>query len=287
MKLKLYICTRAHLPRIHTPGTGLTSALETHWVTHTDEDRKRLKRHLGLSLSKIHACNPPKLGCPPIAWMRDWVCRNLAARGKWMTWADDNIRKVVGVPGRHYEKERMDFETKNSKWWRKLYHTEADAPRIYLFLQELIAKCEELGTIYGGFAPEDNYYFRPRKWRTPTGYVKTKLSVYKNDGSTWYPFAGCMFEDFCKSVDVVARYGSVVINNFARPENRYWEEGGIGSEDQRRPHLLKNVAWLVQKYRGLVRQPAAIPTNIQFALRTARQVAAWRQENGYATVAAV
>lgn len=280
--MKLYICTRGHLPRIHTPGTGLTGKLETHWVTHTDAERGALLRHLGLSRRLVHCCNPPRFKHPPIAWMRNWVCENLAPRGRWMAWADDNIRRVVCVPPPHYKQERLDFDTDSAANWRILFHQEASPARIVALLEELTQKCEQEGTAYGGFAPEDNYYFRPRHWRVPTGYVKTKLAVYKNDGSTWYPFAGCMFEDFCKSVDVVTRYGCVVINNYARPENRYWEEGGIGSEESRRPHLLKNVAWLVKRYGGLVKRHPEVETNIQFALRTRRQVEQWREENGYA-----
>jgi hypothetical protein len=285
--MKLYVCTKAHLPRIHTPATGLTSVLDTTWIVHTDEDRGRLARHLAISPSSVHVANPPPLpgNCPPIGWIRDWVCKNLAARGEWMAWADDNIRRVAVVSPEHYHAERLEFAGMPSHYWRAAYRHEAGPHTITMLLGELAAKCDAEGTIYGGFAPEDNYYFRPRKWRVPTGYVKTKLAVYKNDGSSWYPFDGCMFEDFVKSVDVAARYGAVVINNFARPENKYWEAGGIGAAEFRRPFLAQNVEWLMARYPGLVKRHKTIDTHVQFVPRTRKQLARWREENGYAAAA--
>jgi hypothetical protein len=266
---------------MHVLSTGLLQQLDVEWVTDTDQDRERMARRAGIERYKIHVCNPPPIKPTPVSWVRDWACRNLLDMGQWMVWLDDNVRKVQCIPQPHYNLAKIEFEGQESSYWRSLYHTEAPAPRVLRLLGELVQVCEKNGTIYGGFAPEDNYFYRAKHWRSPFGYVKTKLAVYKNDGSSWYPFEGCMFEDWYKSAEVVARYGSIVLNNYARPVNTYWEPGGIGSVDERRPCLVSNVKYIMALFPGLVGDNPKIPGHARFLLRTSKQLSQWRRVNGY------
>jgi hypothetical protein len=281
--MKMFICTRVRGPRMHTVKTGIPGLFDTHWIVDTDADRHALSRGYGVALGKIHVANPPHIPLTRVSWVRDWMCRagGVVPLGEWVTVMDDNINHFTCLPDGHYHCEKQDFGGHEGRYWRAAYATPANPVRVRELMEEMAARCESAGTIYGGYVSENNYYWRPKHWRGPTGYVKTKAAVYKNDGSPWYPWEGCMFEDYLKSADVVARYGRIVINNYARPSNKYWEAGGIGSESERRQYLLHDVAELARRYPGLVGAHPEIPTNARFLLRTERQVESWRLANGY------
>jgi hypothetical protein len=281
--VKLFVLTRVHGPRMHTIRTGLTKLLDTHWVVHTDADRVKLAHGWGVSIKKIYVANPPPDPLAPVAWLRDWTCRiqKLMPLGEWCVWADDNIRRLTCLPEPYYSEDRIDFKVRSSKEWRELYGREATPKRMVALLEDLAGRCQDQGTIYGGFGTQDNYFYRPRHWGGPATYVKTKLAVYRNDGSRWHYFDGCVYDDYCKTADVVARYGSVLVNNFARPENTLWEPGGFGSYQKRYPFMVQTVKEMLALWPGLLKQHSRGPADVTFAIRTRRRIDEWRRQHGY------
>jgi len=228
--------------------------------------------------------------CRP-AFKRDWAERNLTSQGEWYLSIDDNVHDITMVPEPWMSLDKIDFDGED--WlldeekfktfgyeWRKVLNV--PIKRFTDFesvVENMVSRMESMGTVYGGFAIENNYYFRNRKWQG-LGYVRTSLAVIKNVGLPFYYWPENMFEDFTRSVDVVARYGSVLINRFVKAEKTPFEAGGIGTLEDRIPLLTAVCAKLLEMYPGLLRESKNRPYQLQFA-KTLKTIRQWREENGY------
>lgn len=250
-------------------------------VCHRDEDRERLHRRVGIPREVIVPCDvPEKLGVRRIGWIRDWCVNNFTDPGEWYAMVDDNTR-ILRLEDPWYREERIRFKDHPDTEWRQLYRHEATTLELDEIICELISQCEELGTNYGGAASEENYFFRSRKWGRP-GYVKAKFCVSRNDGVPWvFDDEIVVFSDWCRSVDQVARHGSVAINRFVHPSYKAWEPGGIGSFEERKPYLIRVCDFLKERYPGFVVQYRDEPWSIKFASTHPTRIAEWRREHGY------
>lgn len=236
---------------------------------------------LGLQSKFCHVCHaPPGLGqCGP-AFAREWAERNLTITGEWYVTVDDNVSGFTWLPGPEYWDDRMDFSLRPAEEWRKLYDTPCTPKQVQRVLHDTMYECQHAGTVFGGFAIETNYWFRSVKWQR-LGYVRTQCSVAQNVGLPFYYWPGNMLEDFTRSVDVVARYGSVVVNRFMKPQKRFFEAGGIGSFEERRPNLVRVSQELMEAYPGLLRPCKGCAHQLTFALRSQNTVDNWRRKHGY------
>ena len=146
-------------------------------------------------------------------------------------------------------------------------------------VDEVIAKAEHVGTPYGGFAVVPNYYFRAKKWRY-VGYVISKLAVIKNVGVKYDPYIQAM-DDYAYTAACLKRFGAVVINNYVFPVAGLYEEGGIGTYDERVPKKICDCAYLMKKYPGLFRYKKKSGTHpkaeLQVRFTSTEQVLKWRK----------
>jgi hypothetical protein len=245
----------------------------------------------GVPADRIEICDKPDdLGQDGIAWKRQWIEDELVPQGEWYVTLDDNVSGWTWLPEPWCHFRSIDFQLteptlegsvdSGGKTWRQLYDTPCPFPVVVEQWQELIAKCEEAGTWFGGFAIENNYYFRGRKWQT-AGYVRTSNAVVKNTGLPFYYWPGAMQEDFCRSVDVVARTGSVLVNRFLKVQKPPFEAGGIGSFAERLPNLKACSEELMRRYPGLLKHNKGQEYQLTFALRTRPSIDRWRKEHGY------
>lgn len=258
---------------------------EPTFVCDTPLQKKRLAL-LGVPKNRIVVSDVPKdAGITGVSRARDFVVRELMPHDEWCIWIDDNLQAVTGIPY-SISLDRLDFN--DGRDWRKLFKLPVRPRTLERQIEETIDRAEELGTIFAAFANEDNFFFRSNKWQL-FGYCRTQFALYKNDGSTWYPFDGMMFEDGYKSVDVVARYGCVLINRHVKADKPMFERGGIGSFDKRLPHLQHNCRKIAEQFPGLVKLAGnsnqygseARDFHIKFAKRSLNTVAEWRKANGY------
>jgi hypothetical protein len=245
-------------------------------------DNAKQKRHIHhdfkVPKSNIVVC--PNSPGPPTgaAFKRDYISCKLAAKNKWMVWLDDNVQHLTCIPY-NLSTTKLDFNDKSVDWRKEFRHI-ATKKQVWKYANETIAYAEELGTINCGFSTDENYFFRSNKWNL-WGYCRTQFSIYKNDRSGWAPTKQMMFEDMYKSVDVVARYGCVVINRHMKPIKPEFESGGIGSLEYRIPHLVNDCKWLMDTYPGLLRYSKGRDYHVTFAKRSHNTVNKWREANGY------
>jgi len=251
----------------------------------SNKQRNRLIR-LGVDKSAIAVTNLPPIGIQGVSRARDYVCRHLMPKNKWSVWIDDNVSSVTGLPP-SLSTDRVEFEGETD--WRKAFEKTLTRKGLRSYFDETIAYADELGTIFCGMANENNYFFRKLKWQY-FGYCRTQLALYKNDGSSWFPFKTMMLEDLAKSIDVVCRYGTVLINRHVKPVKNAFEKGGIGSFEKRLPWLQDNCKRLMKMYPGLLRYAkgtdygsGATDFHLTFAKRSQKTINQWRKEHGYAS----
>lgn len=285
--MKCFIPTRGY-NRLKAHIVAETYGWEPHFVCDTGEQADRLKDKFGIKHRNIDVLyTPPDLGICTIAWVRDHIAKELMPRGEWCIWLDDNVRGVTCLPSPAHYAERLNFDDAlsidgQSTRWRDAFEHEATREDMLQLLDDTIMRAEQLGTIFCGFAIETNYFFRRLKWQL-YGYVRTQFALYKNDGTTWYPddFQSLMLEDMYKSVDVVCRYGSILINRYAKPIKTFFESGGIGSFEKRYPHLVENCSQLIRRYPGLLTYVKDHNYQVTFQKRSQKTVDEWRSAHGY------
>jgi hypothetical protein len=281
-----YILTRA-TPRLRSHDLAASLGLCPILVCDDGEQRSRLIRQFGVSSKHILVCEGAPGPPTGAAFKRDWIAREVAPRGKWLVWLDDNVEYLTGLPPR-LSKDRIFLDQPcprlidGRKWaWREAFAYRLTKSDIWCYIRETLNEAERLGTINCGFATEENYFFRARKWQT-FGYCRSQFTLYKNDGSGWMPYPGMMFEDMYKTADVIARYGCVVVNRHMKAVKPVlFEPGGIGSLEERKPHLVENCRWLMDHYPGLLRYSKGRDYHVTFAKTSFRTVNNWRRENGY------
>lgn len=280
---------------IAVPSRGIPSRMRTHhqiiasgldyvYVTHNEAGFDGI-RSVGIPSNNIVIADncPFDHPAPRIGWMRDWIETKFTSPKEWICMMDDNtvIEKLID-PWYFREHLKWGEESVEGFEWRQWYRTPLRPEDLHGFIYELIHKCAELGTSYGGLAAEDNYYFRPRKWVTK-GYVKAKFSVSQNIGVPWvYDDRFQVYTDWARSIDRVARHGCIAINRFSHARFVAWEAGGIGSLEERLPFILPTIKALKERFNGLIEPWKDHEWKIQF-IRSQKRIEQWRRDNGWST----
>lgn len=278
------ITSKAHLPRMHAHRILLDHGYDRFMVVVDDIEQKvRCINEAGIPVRHLaHTSRPTDIPRQDgIAWTRQWIEEHLVPKGQWYVTLDDNVRGWTAVPEPFYTLHSslgIDFETdpKPEQGWRKAFETPCAFETVVAYWRELIAECELHGTVAGGFAIETNFFFRGRKWQT-LGYVRAQNAVWKNVGLPFYYWPGAMLEDYVRTVDVVARYGSIRNNRFVKPIKQFFEPGGIGTFEERRPNLVACCAEIQRRWPGLTKLNKGQDYSLTFALR-GKKLDDWRNE---------
>src|SRR6478735_4561082 len=104
--MKLIIPSKGLIDRQRSYAFVKDTPFDVNIVTHTDEDRNRFIRHLGIAASKVHV-NHIEHGITAMVQIRDWVVENLTGR-EWYISLDDNITAWHKVDAEFYDEERID-----------------------------------------------------------------------------------------------------------------------------------------------------------------------------------
>ena len=278
--VKVFVPTKGVIERIRTTRWLLDSGADYYFVCHTDEDRKRLYEKFGIPLNRIIPCNPPFVDIRTIGWIRDWIVDNLTNKSDWYCMIDDNTT-ILKPPDPWYQLDRIDFRDYPTADFRELYRVEIWPSEVIALIESIIQKCIDQGTVFGGMAIEENYYFRSTKW-TKLGFIRGKFCVSQNNGIPWQINPEVVIQtDIARSVDCVARYGSVVINRFCHPESVEFSTGGVGTLEYRQPFMVQSLLWLRQNYRGLIVKAPDKDWQVKFLIRGKKDIQEWREENGW------
>jgi hypothetical protein len=281
------IVSRAHAPRMHAHNILLEQDYPRWFIVVDDNEQAHRCSEMGIPDARIKVCFVQKAEVPPMdrpAFAREWAEKNLIKKSEWYVSLDDNVRGWTWLPEPYYSMDSVNTEFTpegfGTRTWRELYETPCPFERVVKAWIEMIHECMEYGTWAGGLSIENNYFFRTKKWQR-LGYVRAQNAIWLNTGLPFYYWKGNMFEDFTRSVDVVARTGGVLINRFLKPIKTAFEEGGIGHFVQRKPELTAVCARLMEMYPGLLTPVKGRDYSLSFAMHSDKSVRAWREKHGY------
>lgn len=203
------------------------------------------------------------------AWNRAWAEKHLVEDGQWYAMVDDNAECITALPEHLHNVEDLresDFETPLTPYG------------VGFLWRELVEKCEEVGTIYGGTSRFSNPFYRRNRWQKVGQVIASHCVCKKSPNLLPWNYLGAL-EDVMRSCDVVTRYGSIVVDRWARVVKPHGEAGGLGSAEQRfeandAAHKALDVLW-----PGLVRVKTEYPKHsVQFRVRNIER---WRNATSY------
>ena len=144
---------------------------------------------------------------------------------------------------------------------------------------EDIEIAESKGAYLGGYASNDNHYFRKRKYRT-VAFVWTKMGYMRRGGPSW-PLYLDEKDDYGMTAECLKHSGRVLVNNFIYPWCKRFEgRGGSPTLEERTSGKQRCVKILMERFPGLfsIKNRKGYPegTEIQLRFHSERQVDQWR-----------
>jgi len=204
---------------------------------------------------------------------KEWILANLIAKGEWVISIDDNVKRITCVDEDIYNIEEIKAPN------REKYNKEI-SPQVFIEKCEKdIAIASSVGALYGGFASNDNPFFRKKKYRN-CGFVWGKVCYMRSAGIKWMNEINEM-DDWAYSAINIALIGRVLINNWIYPyPQRNEKSGGTGTLEQRMPHRVTASKMIEHRFKGLVKRIDKVGhekgAELKMVLTTEKQVAAWK-----------
>jgi hypothetical protein len=198
----------------------------------------------------------------------------------WLLFFEDNIQRVTAVKRSHYDLPQIRPTS------REIYHTVEYSPqRVIMKMREDIQLAEEIGACFGGYACNDNHYFRKKKHRH-VAFVWTKMAYCKRGGPKWPEYAEEK-DDYAYTAECLSRGMPVVVNNYLYPWSvRYEGRGGSRTIKERAKDRRQVVRELERRFPGMFRlkhKPNSPEgTEIQLSVCTEKQLEKWRKEHATA-----
>lgn len=274
--MKVYIPSfdRATAISTHRCFTGMDVTL----VLHNEEQRRRYE-DAGVQVTRMVVSGAPT--GKGVTYQRQFIHEELAEKGVHYISADDNIRKITGLPMPFYAEPEVKTKM-NEEVWRKRFKQVLTAAEFEAVAYDTAQHMDEVGAHIAGFALTENPFFRGRKWRY-VGYVIGKLMVVHQESAVGFDHRITM-EDFRQSAEHIVQYGRVVINNYAFPRAGHYEKGGLGTYAERLKSRQRDVELLLNEYPTFFkvkdRKGFDAATDVQVRLTNVQQVARFRRHMG-------
>lgn len=240
-----------------------------YYVISDDDDYKGYRKSTGCRVVRAK-------GSYNLASKRQWALENLTSRRQpWQLFFEDNIIKVTSVGPERYDLPRLLGKTRRAT---------TDALTLTPFdvvgrMLEDIKLAESVGAYYGGFASNDNHYFRKKKYRT-VAFVWSKMGYVRRGGASWPCYLNDM-DDYGFTAECLADTGRVLVNNYLHAYAKRFEgRGGSGTLADRVCSKREAVLKMHDKFPGLFRDRSKVDspdgTEIQLRFSSESQVDKWR-----------
>ncbi len=260
---KIAIPSYGRAATIRTPRLLPKDSTDYSIVVHTEAEAKWYRRN-GL----FHPSQVKVTGCAPgIARQRNWILENLVNAGEWVLMLDDNIQAVECVVDALYHHSSIDMRRLPMRVWHDLYKRAVSWERVNEAIEESIKLADASGAHLIGFASNDNPLFNRYKWRD-VALVVTKMALVKKSGLRFDENLTAK-DDLGFTCENLKTFGRVLVNSYVRPVAAHYAPGGIGNLAVRAQASIKDAAYLVKKYPGMVRINARRkPAGSEIALTT-------------------
>lgn len=191
-----------------------------------------------------------------LTWKRQWIESRLDKK-EWAASIDDGVSGLCGLdPKKYWNKDRLDWhgdKPVNGSWASKFGAVLSDKDASS-YITSLVGRCLEVGTSYGGFTSANAALHRLTRWRY-RAVVSSRLCVFRRDDKCRWMHAKTnapVTHDWLKTIRAVAVYGSVVVDQWAKPAKKSYQAGGLGDFEDRREQMEKDVAIYCNEYGHLV-----------------------------------
>lgn len=244
--MRIFVVSKGE--RFHTFAWLNKLGLDYTAVCHTAEQAAQLRSH-------VAGRRVVATGLPDLLAQRRWVLGKVRT-GEWYVGADDNIRAMTELPQPWRDQLRLDIigtRPAPGVSWAKAFNHEVDAERLSALLAMVVQRCEQLGTVYGGFAPANVALYRASQW-SDRRFVKSKLFVMKAGQGVQWDGGGNVAHDSWMSVYCAHRFGAAPTYNYAHPVHKMYEGGGIGSLEERKERLEVECERIITQFPGMVRR---------------------------------
>lgn len=256
---KIYVCSKGKPNTMRIAETFRDDDFKDYVVVLSPEDDPSAYR-------KSYRCNVLVSPAKNLSEKKEWIIKTQSKRGEWVLIVEDNITAFTGWPS---------GTPKNLKLLKNRINT-------HQFLQVVnndIRIAEKSGAVLGGFASNNNPFFRKKKYRD-VGFVWGKAVYYKNAGLQWLNHLQEM-SDYAITGLALMHSGRVVINNFIYPESKRFEKiGGTGGYEKRIPNKQAASKFLVEFFKGLYRfadRPGLAPNSeVRMRFSNTKQINQWR-----------
>ena len=236
--------------RVSTIGQDAFSDLTKVLVVHNEEERDAYELFQDLNGASLVASGV-RSGYPGSGKARQmqWVWDQLD-EGEMVIFADDDITKATHVPEPWSDWDNIDMEDPhqipNGTSWGKVYATPVDAVAFRKLLSNVAQRMHQQNTILGGFASNGNHFFRTKHWRK-VGFIVGHLTVMRKDNRFAFD-PNIMLDDYRNVAEIVTKWGSVVIDNYAYFDHGMYQDGGLGPAEGRIEHREDDVRVLMEQY---------------------------------------
>ncbi|MDD4989662.1 MAG: hypothetical protein PHV42_04535, partial [Candidatus Pacebacteria bacterium] len=109
--------------------------------------------------------------------------------------------------------------------------------------------------------------------------IVSKLCVIKKTHLRYDPNNFCM-DDYDFTAQHLLSFGSVLVNNYVYPSSKHYEEGGLGTYEERVDKKTKDAALLMSKFPGLYNYNNTKNTKpnseLRYRFTSLSQVEKWR-----------
>lgn len=232
------------------------------FVISNEDDKGAYWENCGMAVSA------PKR-CDTLYKKKEWVLNEYAAKDEWVFIVEDNILEVTGVKGLPDLDERKSFQYKFSP------------QDVLCVVNEDIKQAEKIGAVLGGYASNENHFFRTKHYRE-VGFVWGKMCYFKNVKLPW-DHSQREMQDYVHTANVLKHYGRVFINNWLYAKSKRFE--GVGGSPAYEARVRgKQLAskYLVEEFDGLFamnhRPGLAVGSEVKMRMHSVKQIDIWRSK---------
>lgn len=271
--MRIIVVSSAMPDRLHTLHLLTRAGVEHDVVVHNNDHAKRIAS-AGVSSNIIVSRTTT------LVEKRNFILKSLVKRGEWFIGMDDNIRGFTRVREQWYSNDRNNVhgDPPHNETWRGIYNADV-CPKTWLQSFQCTIKSAGDAPLVG-VATMENPYFRDKQI-SRYRFVKTKVFAMRNEKDLYFKHEMC--HDSFLTALAIARYGSVVVNNYLHHKSTMYEAGGLGNRKEREAKgLLTQLEDICREFDGLVMMGSGENTALRIRLTTNNGVKRWREQRSQA-----
>ena len=246
--MRVFVFTYDRFNSITTPIELEKSGADYLVLCHTPEQRDQFIAAGRVKPDRLVATLVPK----GLAFNRN-AALDMMQPGEWAVFLVDDWLKCTELDC--YDQQTTGVlpvkQGRSTTLWNRRFRNEVPMQKFLQRAEEAAAEAERRGLALAGFAGNDNALFRKVKFKTWT----------LADGRAWvvkkthlrFDANAQMVDDVAWTLANLVEFGGVLVNQWILPYCSRYTSGSFGSKEQRLPQKLKECAYLVQKYKGLVK----------------------------------